>query len=793
MDKLTQKNTARGFSILEILLAMGIFTIVISGVIAASGGLSQNISGSQSSIVGSETNAEATQKAQELLEQSVAKAREDFESLPTGTTNGTSGIYSWTNDVALDALNPDIKKITSTVTWSLGSRTLSTKLYSLVGNPGGMKCSPSISGDWSNPVLLGTADVGQSNGATDVFVLSKKAYVTAHPSAVAKSDFYIFDVADPVGTLTSLGEINLGSGAEAVYVSGKYAYVANADATAQLVIIDISGASPVQVKSFKAPGVTAGGTETAEGNSIYVEGKKVYLGLTDTKTGPEFHVIDVSAFVSNGTSDPVYLGGYSVGSAVNKILIKDKTAFIATGGLSANLMKLDVTSPGSISQLQSYMPADDLKSKMDGLSVILSRDGQSVFLGRSEGFSSASDPEFYSLKASNIADVQASKYIGAEVNAVAVRNNLAFLITSDSSRELQIYDLGNLSGSAFGSLNLEATPTGGFDCVGNLLYVGQRSNDALQIIGPAPDYTLSNGGDITVEQGSGGNTTITRVLAGGYAPGVTLSASGLPAGATATFTNNPCAPTCASVLTINTTLATPEGDSVITVSGSPSGISTTPTTFNLHVTKQPFDYALSKPADVSLVRGGSSKTTSFTSTLSAGNTQAVSYSNSALPSGVTLNYSATSCSPNCTTTLTLSASAAATVGNSTITITGSPLGKTTTFNLAVTAPAFSYSLSNISNFTVVRGGASVSVPVTVTMASGAVPQQVTITPPNPVPSQITITPGTASCTPSASPPYTCQVTFSYKAVGGGASTNNNQQFTASPGGVTSNKFQIKVN
>jgi hypothetical protein len=92
------------------------------------------------------------------------------------------------------------------------------------------------------------------------------------------------------------------------------------------------------------------------------------------------------------------------------------------------------------------------------------------------------------------------------------------------------------------------------------------------------DYTLSNNGDITVTQGSSGSNTITRNLVSGTSQAVTLSATGLPSGASATFTNNPCNPTCSSALMISTSASTPAGSFPITVTGSPLSRSTS---FNL--------------------------------------------------------------------------------------------------------------------------------------------------------------------------------------------------------------------
>lgn len=94
------------------------------------------------------------------------------------------------------------------------------------------------------------------------------------------------------------------------------------------------------------------------------------------------------------------------------------------------------------------------------------------------------------------------------------------------------------------------------------------------------DYTLSDTGPITVTQGSSGSNTVTQTLVSGTSQPVTLSASGLPTGASPSFTNNLCTPTCSSTLTISTSVSTPAGTYPITVTGSPLSMITS---FNLVV------------------------------------------------------------------------------------------------------------------------------------------------------------------------------------------------------------------
>ncbi|MEK7389396.1 MAG: choice-of-anchor Q domain-containing protein, partial [Elusimicrobiota bacterium] len=99
-----------------------------------------------------------------------------------------------------------------------------------------------------------------------------------------------------------------------------------------------------------------------------------------------------------------------------------------------------------------------------------------------------------------------------------------------------------------------------------------------------------------------------------------------------------------------------------------------------------FDFALANGGNKTVTRGGS-VANSLTASLISGTAQAVSFSISGLPSGVTGGFSPGSCTPHCSSTLTLSASASAATGTATVTVTASGAGisRTSAFTLTTTA------------------------------------------------------------------------------------------------------------
>jgi hypothetical protein len=95
----------------------------------------------------------------------------------------------------------------------------------------------------------------------------------------------------------------------------------------------------------------------------------------------------------------------------------------------------------------------------------------------------------------------------------------------------------------------------------------------LVVNAPAPpDYTLSvTPSSQTVIQGASTTYTVNITRTGGFTGGVTLSVSGLPAGAAGSFTPNPST-TASSTLTVTTATTTPTGSFALTISGTATGI-----------------------------------------------------------------------------------------------------------------------------------------------------------------------------------------------------------------------------
>ena len=217
-----------------------------------------------------------------------------------------------------------------------------------------------------------------------------------------------------------------------------------------------------------------------------------------------------------------------------------------------------------------------------------------------------------------------------------------------------------------------------------LEFSNSASNCVLPPAASSPNFTLSaSPSSLSVTQGSSGNSTITVTRTGGFTGSATLSASGLPAGVTATFGTNPA--TSTSVVTFSASSTATTGTSTVTITGT-SGTLTHTTSISLTVSAPAApNFSLSASPSSLTVKQGTNGSSTITVTPSNGFTGSVSLSNSTLPSGVTATFGTNPTSS--TSVLTFTASSTATTGTSTITITGTSgtLTHTTTISLTISS------------------------------------------------------------------------------------------------------------
>jgi type II secretory pathway pseudopilin PulG len=494
----------QGFSTLEIVIAMTILTMCLSGVVLVT-------FGSQSLLTDSETSNEALSKAKEMIERQQALARTDFGLVnPQATT--TDDIYEKRLEVETQ---PDLftKKITATVSWvGERERPMYVALAALVTNfenaIGGNTCDSVLTGDWAHPVkvenrdydfaadLLG--DGSNSYPITGVDAYRGKLYATVNNTAAnSNPTFFIFDI-DPYNAKPALiasGDLSpVSAGLNAVAIAEHadsggnvrtYAYVASANdadfstctegpSCAQLQIVDVTNAASPwtpAVVNFKVPGVT-GSSGQGVGKSLYFNDGYLYLGLT-TGGGPEFHIIDVH--------DPLHPfaisgGNFTIGNGVNAIVVRGRYAYLASPN-NKDLITLDVSDRAHPVQVGGY----DADGSANGKSLALV--GDRIYLGRTYG-GAIPATEFLVLNNASPATAQLPVLntrddINQNVSGIVVRGGVSFLLAQDGLRILNTVGPAPITDYASPIAFAPSDDGRALDCEGNYLYAAY--------VGPAPD------------------------------------------------------------------------------------------------------------------------------------------------------------------------------------------------------------------------------------------------------------------------------------------------------------------
>jgi uncharacterized membrane protein len=247
---------------------------------------------------------------------------------------------------------------------------------------------------------------------------------------------------------------------------------------------------------------------------------------------------------------------------------------------------------------------------------------------------------------------------------------------------------------------------------------------------PANDFGMSAMPSmVTVAQGASGTTAIDTTVTTGAAQSVALSASGLPAGATAAFSPASVTAGGASTLTLTAAATTPVGMYSVTVTGTGASATHT-TTVTLKVTAQVSDdFSISANSSGVALAQGMSGTVGIDTQVTAGAAQSVALSASGLPAGATAAFSPASVTAGASSTLTLTAGSSTAPGTYTVTVTGTGASAThsTTVTLTVMAAAVDdFDVTATPPMITVAQGGSATTSIGTMLVSGSI-QDVTVT------------------------------------------------------------------
>ncbi len=486
-----------GFSTIELLIALTLMTIILTGAL-------QSVWGNQYWLMTATTAHEAMQKNKMIMHSLQVLSQQNFQQVsstpslfsvnPDDPSNQEclNGGLCYQTEAKVKDISSCAKTISVDVRWQLGLRyptsTITTNTY--VANPkeigavGGDCLVVAPLGSWGEDNLSTGAVVPQTPlGTTGIDVLGNYMYVSSMLSPYLR----VFKISSDPAVLPQL--VGSSTGADIRlndidvirdFSTGRlYAYVTQHSTSSQLAVYDVTDPTvPTLLVQLPLFNVASNGS-FPQGWRVFVYGEKLYVVSRET-TGPELHIFSLinprlpieipSAVVNlNRTVNDMVVRDEKVGNTIHRFLYLAASADLKEVGV------YDVTNTIPIE-----VAAINLAGTADASSLFLT--GNTLYIGRK----SSSAPELYALDALKLTTgaftLQGSSEVGTEVLALAGVGSALILGTAKNGEEVQLWNPDVLSWSPtivnsgrFITQSSPRLPPLGFDIHGNHLYLTSSS------------------------------------------------------------------------------------------------------------------------------------------------------------------------------------------------------------------------------------------------------------------------------------------------------------------------------
>ncbi|MFA6520908.1 MAG: prepilin-type N-terminal cleavage/methylation domain-containing protein [Candidatus Gracilibacteria bacterium] len=456
------KKQNKGFSLIEIILAAGLFALLATGIFGAL-------------IYGEESPSTFGRRVQAvfLADEGLEAVRNIRDSAYVNLTDGAHGLavsggqwaFSGTQDindiftrqVQIAAVGTKRKMVTSTVTWNQNEqRAGSTSLVTYLTN-----WMAAGHGNWALPQQVSSLNLLTNANGLKIKYANNYAYIIRNGNG---NNFYVIDLTN-LAAPTVVGSINLTGVPVNIDISGNYAYITTNGNSEELQIVNISNpVAPALVGIFNAPG-------NADGSGVFVNGTTVY-SLRVSSANDEFIVINAS-----NPAAPTSLGSLDLGADANEIVVLGSYAYIASADNSQEIQVVNISNPASMSIVGSLnITGNTNATTIDGFSNI-------VALGRGSNV--------------YIVDVT-NPLVPATLGSIAVSDGLndlvfdansdyVFLAKDNGTQEFQVLDISTPAAPvSVGTFNLGGAVDGiAYDSVRDRAYsVGVANAAELVILAP---------------------------------------------------------------------------------------------------------------------------------------------------------------------------------------------------------------------------------------------------------------------------------------------------------------------
>ena len=415
-----KNDNKKGQSLIEVLIAMGIFVLTISAIafLIIDSYIVHRL-GREMTLASflAEEGIEATRSIRDsswndltIGEHGLAVSGNTW--IFQGSEEDVSGyLNNGKRKIIITSIDSDRKKITSQVNWKFNeARSEKIELVTYLTN----WLALSI-GDWSNPRREAGLDMSGNNDGLKIQVQGNYAYFVRNDGT---PDFVIVDITNSANPMPR-GALSLLGVPTNIAVSGNYAYISNTDNNQELQIINISNPdSPSQVGSYDATG-------SADANGVYVIGTTVYLARTNSAER-EFLIINASR-----PEFPTLIGSLDLGATGYEVFVMGKYAYVASGDNNRELQVINITDPKN----PTLVGWSDLDGNTDAMTitgftnrVIL---GQGIYA------------RLFDVTTPALPVLRASFDYGGTVNDLSLGNANNYLLTATgrTDREFQVIDI----------------------------------------------------------------------------------------------------------------------------------------------------------------------------------------------------------------------------------------------------------------------------------------------------------------------------------------------------------------
>lgn len=220
---------------------------------------------------------------------------------------------------------------------------------------------------------------------------------------------------------------------------------------------------------YDAPG-------SSDNNDVYQINNVAYLVTENNTTSPgsEFYILDVSDITYPPLDHPSVIGQYDVGNGVTSVVVQGNYAYLTTRDDNYEFQVLNISNPTSISRLRRF----GWTGSTDALDVVVNEN--QVYIARGSTVYVYNISDIINLSNPSALDTIS---VGSTANELFINENYLYVATSDSTKELQVIDITNPANIFLaGQYNLQGTlQATDIKVRGYRVYVSTRSNSGAEL------------------------------------------------------------------------------------------------------------------------------------------------------------------------------------------------------------------------------------------------------------------------------------------------------------------------